>query len=77
MKANTSKKYTREFQENAVRLALLADLDRLSPYPIRESAVELLDDANVDLATRLDRGRVQFSNQKKTGTATIRVETAK
>jgi hypothetical protein len=60
-------------KNGAVRLALLADLDRLSPYPIRESAVELLDDANVDLATRLDRGRVQFSNQKKTGTATIRV----
>jgi hypothetical protein len=60
-------------KNGAVRLALLADLDRLSPYPIRESAVQLQDNANVDLAVALDRGRVEFTNQKKAGAATIRL----
>jgi hypothetical protein len=60
-------------KNGSVRLALLADLDRLSPYPIRESAVELQTSANVDLAVILDRGRVELSNRKKTGLATVRV----
>jgi hypothetical protein len=57
----------------SVRLALLADLDRLSPYPIRESAVVLHESQDVDFAVTLDRGRVEFTNRKKTGTATVRV----
>lgn len=60
-------------KNGSVRLALLADLDRLSPYPIRESAVQLQANADVDLAVVLDRGRVEFTNQKKTGPATVRV----
>src|SRR5207244_13639046 len=60
-------------KNGAVRLALLADLDRLSPYPIRESAVQLQNSANVDFAVALDRGRVEFTNRKKAGAATIRI----
>jgi hypothetical protein len=57
----------------SVRLSLLADLDRLSRYPIRESAVQLQDNGTADLGVMLDRGRVQFTNKKQTGTATLRV----
>jgi hypothetical protein len=64
-------------KNGSVRLALLADLDRLSPYPIRESAVELQNNANVDLAVTVDRGRVEFANRKKTGPATVRASVRK
>jgi hypothetical protein len=60
-------------QNGSVRLALLADLDRLSPYPIRESAVQLRDSAGVDMDVTLDRGRAKFTNQKTAGPATIKV----
>jgi hypothetical protein len=60
-------------KNGAVRAELLADLDRLSPFPIRECALRLQENAGVDLAVTLDRGRVEFINRKKSGPATVRV----
>jgi hypothetical protein len=60
-------------KNGAVRLALLADLDRNSPFPVHESAVRLQNSQGVDLAVTLDRGRVEFTNRKQTGAATIRL----
>jgi hypothetical protein len=62
-----------ESKNGSVRLELLADLEKISPYPVRESAVRLQHHANADLAVFLDRGRVEFINQKKTGPATVQV----
>jgi hypothetical protein len=60
-------------KNGAVRAQLLADLDRLSPYPIRECAVRLQNNPDADLAITLDRGRVEFLNQKQSGPATVQV----
>jgi hypothetical protein len=57
----------------SVRVELLSDLERLSPHPIRECALQVQNNADVDLAVTLDRGRVEFINRKKTGPATVRV----
>lgn len=64
---------TLDSKNGSVRVELLADLERLSPYPIRECAIRLENNAGVDLAVTLDRGRVEFINHKKTGPATVRV----
>ncbi len=56
----------------AVRLALLADLDRTSPLPVYEAVVTLHEDPKVDLDFTLERGRVSFSNTKDKGSATVR-----
>lgn len=63
-----------ESRDRAVRLDFLADLDRLSPYPIRECAVKLRDNRQVDLDVLLDRGRMDLVNQKDKGPAHIRVQ---
>lgn len=57
----------------AVRLILLADLRRSSPYPTLEPAVVLHSNEKVDLDFTLDRGRVVFINRKKEGSARVRV----
>lgn len=59
--------------KEAVRLTLLADLDRNSPYPILEAAVILHDSPDFDLDFTLDRGRVDLRNVKKTGAARVRI----
>ncbi len=57
-----------------VRLLLLADLARNSPYPIRESAVRLLKSTPfLDLDFVLDRGRIDLINTRKKGAAHVRV----
>jgi hypothetical protein len=56
-----------------VRLSLLSDLARLSPYPVLESAVILRDSADKDLDFTLDRGRVDVTNRKRAGAAHVRV----
>jgi hypothetical protein len=57
----------------AVRISFLGDLAELSPYPIRECAVVLREEPEVDLAFTLDRGRVDLVNQKEKGPAHVRV----
>lgn len=56
-----------------VRLTLLADLDRNSPYPILEAAVILHESPDFDLDFTLDRGRVDVRNLKKEGAARVRI----
>ncbi len=56
-----------------VRLTLLSDLARISPYPVFESAV-ILHDTDLDLDFTLDRGRVDITNLRKDkGEAKVRV----
>jgi hypothetical protein len=55
-----------------VRLTLLSDLARTSPYPVYESAV-ILHDTPLDLDFTLDRGRVDVTNIARNGEAKIRV----
>jgi len=66
-----------ESRNKAVRLALLADFDRESPYPIREAAVILHHNPDVDLDLTLDRGRIDLINQKKKGPAHVRLRVRK
>jgi hypothetical protein len=66
-----------ESQNGAVRLDFLADLDELSPYPIRECAVQLEESRNLDLNVRLDRGRMDLVNRKAKGAAHVRVQVRK
>jgi hypothetical protein len=61
-------------RDGAVRLDFLADLDRLSPYPIRECAIKLRENPQVDLDVFLDRGRMDLVNQKNKGPAHVRVQ---
>jgi hypothetical protein len=58
---------------HAVRLTFHSDLQGLSPYPIHESAVRLLNEPGADLGLVLDRGRVDLVNQKSSGAAKVRV----
>jgi hypothetical protein len=60
-------------RNGAVRLDLLADLDRLSPHPIREAAVVLHENRDTDLDVTLDRGRIDLVNRKKKGAAKVRL----
>jgi hypothetical protein len=58
-----------------VRLQLLSDLARLSPYPVLESAVILHANPEVDLDFTLDRGRVDVALPAKgKGPAKVRVQ---
>ncbi|CAN5122684.1 hypothetical protein BH10PLA2_BH10PLA2_21370 [soil metagenome] len=59
-------------KNRAVRLTLLSDLARVSPYPVLESAV-ILHDSPKDLDFTLERGRVDVSNLKRSGEATVRI----
>jgi hypothetical protein len=60
-------------RNGAVRLDFLSDLDKNSPYPIQESAVQLHANAEVDLDVTLDRGRIDLVNVKKKGEAHVHV----
>src|SRR5262249_38163601 len=64
---------TIDSEDGAVRLTMRGDLDRNSPYPVIENAVLLENQAGVDLAFTLDRGRVDVVNRKQAGAARIRV----
>jgi hypothetical protein len=59
--------------DGAVRLALLSDPDKQSPYPILEAAVVLNQSPGHDLDFTLDRGRVNVANRKRGGPAKVRV----
>ena len=58
--------------DGAVRLDLLSDPDKQSPYPVLEAAVVLHHSAGHDLDFTLDRGRVNVTNRKKEGPAKVR-----
>ncbi len=57
----------------AVRLTFHSDLQGLSPYPIHESAVRLLNEPGTDLGIVLDRGRIDLVNQNASGAAKVRI----
>jgi hypothetical protein len=57
----------------AVRMDLLADLSRSSPFPVMESAVTLYASAAADLEFSLDRGRIDVVNTRQSGPAKVRV----
>jgi hypothetical protein len=56
-----------------VRLELLAELEKRSPYPVIESGVVLNASEKVDASFTLDRGRVIVSNQKSEGKANVEI----
>ncbi|HEY7312863.1 MAG TPA: hypothetical protein VH643_26100 [Gemmataceae bacterium] len=62
-----------ETDKRAVRLTLLTDMDKTSPYPILEAAVSLHPSPDVDLDFTLDRGRVDITNIKEKGAARVRI----
>jgi hypothetical protein len=62
-----------ESKKGAVRLELLTDMDKNSPYPIFEAAVRLHDSPDYDLDFTLDRGRVDVANTKTKGAARVRI----
>ena len=62
-----------ESSNGAVRLALYDDFDREAPLPILEPAVRLRGSKGFDLDFSLERGLVHLINQKKEGTARVRV----
>ncbi len=62
-----------ESSKGAVRLSLLTDMDKNSPYPIFEAAVILHDSTDCDLDFTLDRGRVDVTNIKNKGPARVRI----
>jgi hypothetical protein len=59
--------------KGAIRLSLLTDMDKLSPYPILEAAVVLHDTPGCDADFTLDRGRVDVTNMKEKGPAHVRI----
>jgi hypothetical protein len=60
-------------KNGAVALTSLADYDGKSPLPILETAFTLHDPENADLDVTLDRGRIDLTNTKPAGPATVRV----
>jgi hypothetical protein len=63
--------------DGAIRLTFLADLDRLSKFPIAESAVRLSTGSGADLVMTLDRGRIKLENRKSDGASKVRVRVRK
>jgi hypothetical protein len=59
--------------KGAVRLRMVSDLGRVSPFPVVENAVVLHDNPSADLAFTLDRGRVDVINARDKGPAKVRV----
>lgn len=62
-----------ESQNGAVQLRLEADIGKHGPYPVLETAVELLPSSGADMELRFDRGIIVLKNQKKDGDATVTV----
>lgn len=60
-------------RNNAVAVKSLADYDARSPLPILETALSLGDAKDVDLELTLDRGRVDITNTRQSGSAVVRV----
>ncbi|MCZ2341107.1 MAG: hypothetical protein LC104_04835 [Bacteroidales bacterium] len=58
-------------QNDAVDVTFRADFGGHSPLPILETAVLLHDSPQADLTLTLDRGRIDMTNRKPTGSATV------
>jgi hypothetical protein len=63
-------------KNGAVRLSLLGDLDRSSPFPVYEAVVVLHPSAEFDLDFTLDRGRIALANTRDKGPARVRMRFA-
>lgn len=59
--------------KTGVALTTVGDLDAKAPVPILDTAVMLHPTADADAEFTLDRGRVDVTNKKPTGPATVRV----
>jgi hypothetical protein len=68
---------TLDSENGAVRVIFRADIDQVSPHPIREPAVLLHANSKADLDLTLDRGRVDLVNMKKKGSAHVRLHVQK
>jgi hypothetical protein len=60
-------------RNGAAAVRSLADYDARSPSPILETAVVLRDSKDLDLDLTLDRGRIDITNVRPTGPATVRI----
>lgn len=60
-------------KSGAITLKALSDFDGRSPLPILETALSLNDPKDVDFDFVLDRGRVDLTNNKASGAATVRL----
>jgi len=60
-------------KNGAVTLKALSDFDGRSPLPILETAFSLNDSKDLDFDFVLDRGRVDLTNIKAEGSATVRL----
>jgi hypothetical protein len=68
---------TIESKNGAVRVSFLSDLDEKSPFPVLETAVILKQAGkDFDLDLRLDRGRIDLTNEKTKGPARVRLHYA-
>ena len=63
-----------ESKNGAVAVKSYADYDGVSPLPILETAFTLTDSKSADLEFTLDRGRVDLTNAKAEGAATVKVK---
>jgi len=61
-------------KNGAVNLKALSDFDGRSPLPILETAFSLNEPKDADFDLVLDRGRVDLTNIKKEGPATVRLK---
>jgi hypothetical protein len=62
-----------ESANGAVRLHMEADIGKQGPYPVLETAVQLLKAKGADLEVRFDRGIIVLKNNKKKGAAKVRL----
>jgi hypothetical protein len=61
-------------KNGSVSVKSLADYDSRSPLPILETALTLLPAGDADFAVAFDRGRVDVTNKKPAGAATVVVK---
>lgn len=64
-------------RDGGVRLRFLTALEGQSPFPVKEAAIRLHQSGGVDLDFTLERGRVDLFNDKKAGSATVRLHVRK
>jgi hypothetical protein len=60
-------------RNGSITLRSSADFDAKSPLPVLDTAFTLAEPKNVDLELTLDRGRIEITNSKAAGAASVRV----
>lgn len=68
-------KMSLESANKAVKMVYWTDWTQTAPHPIIDTAVILRDSPNFDMDLFLDRGWIGLVNQKKEGSAKVRVQT--